>query len=137
MSDIYTPQMKDVVWVDIDFYDKKTGEMSNKGARPCVVMKVEDDQVHLRTLTSQIKTYPANKHGVLVEKDDVNKLKKDSAVLCTSDNYFSMSREEIGHLEKSGEISTAQMLDVMRKSVACNRMDIQLRKSVQKSGSLS
>ncbi|MYL22037.1 hypothetical protein GLW04_19365 [Halobacillus litoralis] len=123
---------REIYSVPVSFYDKKTGEVSEKGKRPCVVSNVDRDDVYLFTLTSKPDQYPSSLYGVKVENNDTNGLHKESAILCTKDNSFQMSKEEFRYLHKLGEVSRKQLIDVMGKSTACNRKDIQLRFSVHK-----
>lgn len=121
----------DIILVNVAFHDKLTKNVVDKGKRPCVIFRVKDGQLRCRTITSQNDRYPATKYGVQLPKDSTNNLKKDSAILCTKDNTFSIPIEKAKNLQKVGVVSTRKLVETANKALACNRKDIQLRYSVK------
>ncbi|MDQ0300442.1 putative metal-dependent RNase [Salibacterium salarium] len=52
MSKANYPEIRDILLVDITFKDNKTGNVRISQKRPCVVLKKNDDEIALQTITS-------------------------------------------------------------------------------------
>ncbi|RSL31718.1 hypothetical protein D7Z54_18980 [Salibacterium salarium] len=103
MSKANYPEIRDILLVDIKFKDNKTGNVRISQKRPFVVMKKNDDEIALQTITSRINKYPANTYGVLLKKDQQNGLKSDSSLLCTKDNGFLLAMKKLKTVKKQEE----------------------------------
>lgn len=88
----------------------------------------------MKTITSQTQTRIAKRYGVMIEKDPVNGLTKNSAVLCTADNEVTFKKNPSHKLKKIGEVSDKKMFEVLQKIAVCNRRNIQTRYAVNQKG---
>jgi|GEM_PF-6315418 len=120
---------RDIVLTRVQNRDKKTGEIEKDTTRVCVVTKVLEDKVELRTLTSRIESPHARLYGIEIPKSTQNGLRENSAVMCTRDNKGYMPKKLANKLMRIGEITIDQHLKVTKKAQHCNMKNVQMKNS--------